>query len=260
MEVHRTRSYLVLSLVFQFSALVLLLAGAARRSLTTGTVVAIFVLVVVGIALLAPARRPFRFVVGADGLVVRLPGMDRRIAWPEIEAILLVPSVAAVARDKRRAAELLLIPAAGVDLGIPLSGRSPVDERPALPVVDFGEVRERPDQVAQALTTFGGECFVDLRRVDDRLFSVDFTVVLRGYDPAAVDQLRADALRTLRSGTWPERVAAKVAIGNASLPVAMRGYDRRQVDDLLERLAQRLAVMPGDDQPDQPAQGEERTS
>ncbi|MEU4378359.1 hypothetical protein [Micromonospora echinofusca] len=104
-ELHRTRGALVLPLVCVLSGGVLLaLPGehALLRRLVAGGAV------LLGGSVLAGLLRPFRFVIGVDGLTVRRPGLRRTIAWTEVEALALArPS----AREGLSATpRLLLVP------------------------------------------------------------------------------------------------------------------------------------------------------
>ncbi|WP_326552132.1 DivIVA domain-containing protein [Micromonospora sp. NBC_01813] len=81
----------------------------------------------------------------------------------------------------------------------------------------------------------------------DNVADPDFTVVLRGYDPAAVDELvrvSRDAL-SLSPGDQ-RRVTTAGRIQDTRFPIALRGYDRWQVDAFLDGLAAELAAPAGD--------------
>jgi hypothetical protein len=187
------------------------------------------------------ARAPFSFVIGPTGLKVRRRGLNRQWDWSLIETILLVPGTVGVSERPRHRARLLLMPTAGVDLGVPLSESSPTDGRACLLLLDFRGVREQSAKVADSLRGYCSQRFSDMR--DEDLFGRPLTAVLRGYDFAAVDQLRAGVRTALRSGDPQQRAAAGTALATVSLPVAWRGYDRPQVDELLPKLAERLAVV-----------------
>ncbi|HEY8473572.1 MAG TPA: DivIVA domain-containing protein [Natronosporangium sp.] len=68
-----------------------------------------------------------------------------------------------------------------------------------------------------------------------------FTLVLRGYQPAAVDALVQQAAEALASGSENGRASARAALLRRDLPVRFRGYDRAQVDQYLNELAANLA-------------------
>src|SRR6185503_718724 len=77
--------------------------------------------------------RPFRFHIGPDGLDIRHRGVRRRLRWPELDAVVMDDG-----RRKTPAPRLLLVPAAGVDLGRRLDDA--VDGRPALVTLSLGDV------------------------------------------------------------------------------------------------------------------------
>ncbi|GLZ00374.1 hypothetical protein [Actinoplanes sp. NBRC 103695] len=62
----------------------------------------------------------------------------------------------------------------------------------------------------------------------------EFTVVLRGYAVPEVDKLFTQVDDALASGSEISRAAARQALVTADFPVSLRGYDRRQVDQLIE--------------------------
>lgn len=68
----------------------------------------------------------------------------------------------------------------------------------------------------------------------------DFTVVLRGYQPAAVNTLVQQAAEALVGDDETQRATVRAALLRRDLPVGFRGYDRDQVDRYLSELAGRL--------------------
>lgn len=252
MELRKSRAVLVVA-VLALAATLLLLVNLLGGRATITNLGCFAVFAATAVALFAYALRPFRFAISAEGLTLRRRGLNRVIAWSDVETILLNPSVAAVSSRQRRSTRLLLMPVDGADIGAPPTEHSPLDGRPCLLLLDFNDVRNTPDEVADALARFGGNRFVDLRRVIDDRFSVEFSIVLRGYDPGAVDQLVTDGRRALLASSWPQRFEVKTRIEAASLPTVMRGYDREQVDQLLAALSAQLAVFPKDEpRPKQP--------
>ena len=199
--------------------------------------------ILLGVVALLAALRPFRFRINADGLTVRRPGLRRQIPWAEVDALVLDRPPA---RDGRPATpRLLLVPPPGVTLGGPATARHPLDGRPAVELLDLDQVREKPEQVAEALTRFGGDRFVDLPARRRAAFAdPDFGVGLRGYRMDRVDELIRRGQDALLSGAEPARRAARAEIDRAhaeGLPAAQRGYDRLQVDEALRALADALA-------------------
>jgi DivIVA domain-containing protein len=70
---------------------------------------------------------------------------------------------------------------------------------------------------------------------------VDFTVVLRGYDIAAVDGVVQRAHDALASGSPAARAAAREELRQIAFQVRFRGYNRMQVEEYLRRAAALLA-------------------
>jgi DivIVA domain-containing protein len=71
---------------------------------------------------------------------------------------------------------------------------------------------------------------------------VQFMIVLRGYDPAEVDELIQQANRALASTDPADRSAVERKLRKPELRTRMRGYDRSQVDARLAILADQLAA------------------
>ncbi|MFC4022127.1 hypothetical protein ACFOW4_29915 [Micromonospora sp. GCM10011542] len=236
MELRRSRGALVLPLVCVLAGVVLL--ALPRDDALLRTLVAVGAILLGVVALLA-ALRPFRFRIDADGLTVRRPGLRRQIPWAEVEALVLDRPPA---RDGRPAPpRLLLVPPPGG----PATARHPVDGRPAVELLDLDQVRQKPEQVAEALTRFAGNRFVDLPARRRAAFpDPDFGVGLRGCRMDRVDELIRRGQDALLSGVDTERRTARAEIERAQaegLPAAQRGYDRRQVDQALSALADALA-------------------
>ena len=71
---------------------------------------------------------------------------------------------------------------------------------------------------------------------------VQFTIVLRGYDPAEVDELIDQANRALASTDPAARSAVERKLRQPELRTRIRGYDRSQIDARLAILADQLAA------------------
>lgn len=71
---------------------------------------------------------------------------------------------------------------------------------------------------------------------------IQFTVVLRGYDPAEVDVLIGQANLALASPDRAARSAVERKLRQPELRTRMRGYDRSQVHERLAILADQLAA------------------
>lgn len=245
MELRRSRSLLVGGIVLLAFGVFMLLCGrtdSAFRAIAT-LIIGVFSLLMGGV-LAFYGLRPFRFYIGFEGLTVRLTGIDRLVPWTEIDAIVLDQPLPVLTGTKTPSPVLLLVPASGSTLDLPLMHRSPVDDRPCLVLLELHDVRESPDEVADALARFGGSRFTDFRQLIRQHFdSPDFTIVLRGYEPAKVNPLIRQGQEALISDVMLKRFGAKAEIERArkSLPAAMRGYDRAQVDAFLDDLSAALA-------------------
>ncbi|MEV4723164.1 hypothetical protein [Micromonospora humida] len=229
MELHRERGRQVLPAVCVLAGTVLLATGGGL--LRTATALGGVALGGVG---LTNGLRPFRFVIDADGLTVRRRGLRRRLPWAELALVVLdrrAPGTGGV--------RLLGVPVEGV--GLPPDAR--VDGRPATELLDLGQVRENPDEIAAALARYAGDRFRDDRGAVVRS-ATDFTVGLRGYSSDVVDTLVGHARAALDSDDPARRRAARDELAAAraqGLPVALRGYDVRQVDAALDDLHAALA-------------------
>jgi len=71
---------------------------------------------------------------------------------------------------------------------------------------------------------------------------VQFDIVLSGYEIGAVDQLFAAALAALASTDARERAKAAAVLRDTTFRIKLRGYDRGQVDMMLQRFARELAA------------------
>ncbi|MEU7999894.1 hypothetical protein AB0B66_01785 [Catellatospora sp. NPDC049111] len=191
--------------------------------------------------------RPFRFRIDERGLTIRHRAYEIAPAWPEIEMVILAqspPTVRTFGVSKPEA-RLLLVPADDVDLGVPLTARSPLDDLPCLSVVDFGLVRDKPLAVAATLALHGGDRFVNDRKWLRKAFKQpDFTVRPFGYDRAHVDDLIRRGRNMLDSTDWRARrdLALELLPPHPTKP---DGYDRAQVDKFTSRLSALIATLPG---------------
>ncbi len=71
---------------------------------------------------------------------------------------------------------------------------------------------------------------------------LQFTIVLRGYDPTEVDELIQQANQALALTDPAARSAVERKLRQPELRTRMRGYDRSQVDMRLAILADQLAA------------------
>ncbi|MEV6810581.1 DivIVA domain-containing protein [Micromonospora sp. NPDC051296] len=199
------------------------------------------VLLTLGV-LVADRLRPFRFHIGADGLDLRVAGLNRLVPWAEIDAVIL--DQPAAGGSGSRSPSLLMVPATGSAIDPPLTGRSPVDNRPALTLLDLDRIQQPADEVAAALARFGGSRFADVRQPGRAGFDEPlFEVALRGYNTNQVDELVQRCEDALASGRASQRHEVKAELDRArgDLLLGLRGYDRRQVDRYLERVSVELA-------------------
>ncbi|WP_203934349.1 hypothetical protein [Virgisporangium ochraceum] len=107
----------------------------------------------VGLLFLYPGLKPFRFRIDGHGLTLRLPdesALARSVGWGSVEAIMLEPRPDGPPR-------LVLVPAAGVDLGVPAEYRNSVDGRASIILLSTSDVRETPDRIDAALRRYAGD-------------------------------------------------------------------------------------------------------
>lgn len=226
---------LLLSLVLLAAGLALVLCGNTYFLLGLG----ILAVLVFG-ALAVHELLPFRFRISEQGLDLRTRGIKRPVAWHEIEALVL-EQPPRKSDGKLPPPRLLLVPVTGSDLNEKLEHRNPADGRPARLLLETDKVTQSPDQIAAVLQQFAGGRFTDLGgRAPAKSATEDFTVVLRGYDPARVNELVHLAEGALASGDPQQREWAKMRLTQHGLVVVLRGYDRAQVDAALADLASRL--------------------
>jgi hypothetical protein len=237
-ELHRSRGTLPLAIIC-LAAGVMVLAFAVEGSVLR-LLVALGVVLIAG-GVLVGALRPFRFEIGPEGLQVRRPGLRGTYRWEQFDAL---------AVDE--AGRLVGVPGTGFPPGARTSARHPRDGRPAVELLDLGQVRESPDEVVAALTRWSGGRFTDARTVSaggPATAGFVFTIGLRGYDVGEVDRLVGRAQDALAQGGPAERRAARAAIEQAraaGLLVGLRGYDTGQVDAALEALCAALTDTPTD--------------
>ncbi|MEU7994030.1 hypothetical protein AB0B83_01635 [Micromonospora sp. NPDC049060] len=250
MELRKSRRLLVFSaFLLAIGVLVLLGGSAASSSPSVGALLFGGITALLGGVFVVSELKPFRFLIGPEGLTLRVAGLNRLVPWAEIDAIVLDESVPSPGGSKPASPSLLLVPAAGSTIDRPLTARSPVDERASLTLLDLDRVRQPADEVAAALARFGGGRFTDVRRLRrERFDSPNFAIGLRGYDPARVDELIRRGQDALISGRTLQRYQVKAELDEArtDLPRATRGYDCGQVDALLEELSAVLATWGGE--------------
>ncbi|MGC1211064.1 MAG: hypothetical protein WA890_07350 [Micromonospora sp.] len=153
----------------------LLLAGAAAIAYRTVTekfgwfglffcaAVVLFGLVIGG-SLVRHAVLPFRVDVDSQGWSVRTPKLNHNLRWDEIAAVVLAEAPASARRRTAAAPRLLLVPAAGVSVGVPLTEESPVDGQAAVELFRLNEVDYGEGRLVRDLGMMAGERFHNLCR------------------------------------------------------------------------------------------------
>ncbi|GIJ79250.1 hypothetical protein SAMN05443287_11073 [Micromonospora phaseoli] len=244
MELRRRRGALVLGLVFFATGAFVL--GCFEYLTVLGWIVGLLALLVGGGVVLAE-RRPFRFHIGPNGMVLRVASLNRAVPWTEVDAIVLDQQVPTIGEKQPISSSLLLVPPTNSFVEGPLDGRSPVDGRPALILLDLADVRQSVDEVAAALARFAGSRFTDVRHLRRARFdSPDFNIRPGGYEPAQVDDLIRQGRDGLLIDQLLPRWAAKATFerARAELPASELGYDRTEVDSLLDELSVLIARSP----------------
>lgn len=199
------------------------------------------------LALLWMQLQPFRFRIDERGLTIRNRAYEITPAWSEIEMVILdlSPPTFGMFGARRPQARLLLVPAPGADLGVPLTGRTPLTEQPCAEVLDFAWVSDKPEAAAAMLGLLGGDRFVDGRLLLREVFVPPaFTRRPLGYDRAHVDEVIRRGRDMLASTVWHARreIATELLPPH---PIARDGYDRAQVDRFTRRLSAAIATLPG---------------
>lgn len=243
MELRRNRGTLVLAAICVLGGVTVLAVGGHR---VLRTLVALGAVILGGVVLLG-ALRPFRFVIGPDGLDVRRPGLRGTYRWDQFDALALADGPPVQGRPGTP--RLLGVPGAALPPELRATARHPVDGRAAVELLDLAQVRQTPDEVADALARYAADRFTDARaRTTARLVGVDldfdFTESLRGYRSERIDELVRHAQAALAHGDAAARQAARAEIEQAratGLPVALRGYTLREVDVALDALCAALA-------------------
>ncbi|MGW0435565.1 hypothetical protein ACWDV4_23875 [Micromonospora sp. NPDC003197] len=105
---------------------------------------------------------PFRVDVDSQGWSIRTPKLNRHLRWDEITAVVLVESPSVPRQRVALGPRLLLVPAAGVSLGVPLTEESPVDGQAAVELFRLNEVDWDGPRLVRQLTVLAGERFHNL--------------------------------------------------------------------------------------------------
>jgi hypothetical protein len=244
MDLHRSHGLMTGGLLFVAVGAFILVRGL--MPVTTAEIVLGAAAIAIGLGLIGWWRKPLPLShIGPDGLRVHVGAIRRVIGWAEISAVVIDQPAASHSRTASRP-HLLLVPAAAdTEFDGLLDGLSPVDSRPCLMLLELEDVRETPTQVTAALAAHAGARFTDMRQVRARRFDAPrFTMVARGYDSAAVDELVRLGQTALATGESMQRSAVRAQIDGAKIPLSLRGYDRGQVDATFAVLSAELASFP----------------
>ncbi|WP_328371715.1 hypothetical protein OHQ88_01455 [Micromonospora zamorensis] len=167
------RPYIDRLVAFLFG--MLLLGGAASVAYTTVTedlgwfgLLYYWAVVLFGLAIGGPLVRhavmPFRVDVDAQGWSVRTPKLNRYVRWDEVATVLLADAPATARRGITAAPRLLLVPAVGVSLGVPLSEESAVGGQAAVELFQLSEVDYGEELLLRDLAALAGHRFHNLCR------------------------------------------------------------------------------------------------
>ncbi|WP_155374238.1 hypothetical protein [Catellatospora vulcania] len=113
------------------------------------------------VAVLVSAFRPAPVTLDGAGLSLRTAGIKRTLPWSAVDAVILEPYTEEVGGRTEATARLVLVPAAGVDLGVSTDYRNTVDGRPSVILVSLKSLRATNAEVAGALNHYAGSRFVD---------------------------------------------------------------------------------------------------
>lgn len=243
MDLHKSRSLLFGGVIFLAGGAFILLRGLwpfSSVQVILGTVAMLMGAVLIGVW-----RKPLRVRhIGPNGLNVHLAGVKRLVSWDEITALVIDQQIPTLPSRGGHRPHLLLVPS-NSGFNVPLDRHSPVDNEPCLVLLELEDVRETPEQIGEILKRYGGPKFTDMRaRRAEKFDAPKFNVVLRGYDIPAVDDLVRKGQTALAIGSSVERHAMKAQIEGAKIPVALRGYDRVQVESTFAVLSAELAAWP----------------
>ncbi|MFJ5544145.1 hypothetical protein [Micromonospora chalcea] len=141
---------------------------------------------------------------------------------------------------------MLLVPATAATIDRRLTGRSPVDGRPALVLLDLDQVQQPADEVADALARFGAGRFADVRQLaPERPEAPDMDGL------SLLSDLMPQVQKALDSGDASQRQALKAEVDAvlASMPEAPAGRDQPRLDGVLKAMSEALAAEDEDAKP-----------
>ncbi|MGC4771638.1 hypothetical protein ACLQ25_22065 [Micromonospora sp. DT44] len=118
---------------------------------------------VIAVAMLRHAVLPFRVDVDARGWSVRTPKLSRDLRWDEVTAVVLADAPASARPGSPVAApRLLLVPAAGVNLGVPLTEETGLGGQAAVELFQLSEVDYADELLLRDVAALAGDRFHNL--------------------------------------------------------------------------------------------------
>ncbi|MGW0435566.1 hypothetical protein ACWDV4_23880 [Micromonospora sp. NPDC003197] len=243
---------------------------AATRHLDWFNLLLLGGLVLAGLAMARPLMRramlPFRVDVDSRGWSIRTPKLNQDLRWDEIAAVVLADAPEEVQqRPVPLRSRLLLVPAAGVSLGVPLTEESPVDGRAAVELFRLSDVDYSETRLVRQLAVLAGERFhnscsyltwpgdgISLRRFPDEpdharlMFWLDWRGLLLfvgWYLFVLVPSLLLVGIAAQRN----ELLGVGVLIAGASLVVAVARRAWHFFGDCRVLAEQEIAVIDGSD-------------
>ncbi|MCP2322140.1 hypothetical protein HDA40_000647 [Hamadaea flava] len=110
-----------------------------------------------GLAVVVWGFRPAPVVLSDAGLGLRTAGVKTTLPWPQVDALILEPPGGSGGEAHR----LVLVPATGVDLGVPIEYPNKADRRKSLILVKLDGLQPTVDEVKKAARRYAGAKFVD---------------------------------------------------------------------------------------------------
>jgi hypothetical protein len=111
-----------------------------------------------GVGIPINASRPSPMVIDESGLHLRVAGIKQMLPWTAVDALILEPGQGSTNNEPPR---LILVPAAGANLGVPVKYANRVDGRPSVILLSLGSVKVSVDELKQTLARCAGARFID---------------------------------------------------------------------------------------------------
>jgi hypothetical protein len=166
MQLHRSRDTVLWGVIFLLGAPILLWASQNGWELRilffpvgSGALFVFGVLcLIAGVLSLLSRLMPFEFAIDESGLRLRrVAGINRSLPWAAVDAVILEPPATPKGKPV-----LVLVPAEGADLGRRADYANKLDGRPSVSLISLDSLRESQDDIARALSTYGGPRFTDM--------------------------------------------------------------------------------------------------